>query len=96
MCRLVHEKKPGISYYIAFAKADIRYFVPSQYTLYFVQHGLVVRHWPRNPESRVRIPLLPPDGFVFAVWWSQVQLLHALQIVNWPASYQVGFLTSFC
>ena len=45
-------------------------------------------------RSRVQI-ILPATRWI-CVWWSQIQLLDALQIANWSSSRQLGFLTSFC
>ena len=45
-------------------------------------------------RSRVEILLLAARWI--CVLWSQIQLLHALLIVNMPLSCQLGLLTSFC
>ena len=45
---------------------------------------------------RSRVQILLPATRCICVWWSQIQLLHALLIANWSASCQLGFLASFC
>ena len=50
--------------------------------------GFVIR------RSSVQIPLLAIRWV--SVWWSMIQLLRALQIANWSAIRQLGFLRRFC
>ena len=59
----------------------------------------VNKHVPKSTNSRgsgLEHCSLPQGGFS-CVWWSQIQLLHSLQMTNWSTSaYELGFLTRFC
>ena len=57
--------------------------------------------WPsgqgaRFVSRRSRVQILLAATRWICVWWSQIELLHALLIANWSASCQLGFLASFC